>query len=63
MYRCPYTLRLKQYKFIICGKLIEGKTLKEHANQCMCGYQYLCQRTKQMEHTQGAEKCTIRQSS
>ena len=57
---CPYTTRFKQYNYIICGKLLNGKELKANAAQFMCGYQYFCQRTKQMEHTDGAKNCTLR---
>lgn len=53
-------MRLKQYHYIICKKLFE-KT--ENANQSMCAYQFLCQKTKQMEHTKGAEKCKLNHSS
>lgn len=59
-YKCPYTMRLKQYHYIICKKLFDET---KNANQSMCAYQFLCQKTKQMEHTKGAEKCKLNHSS
>ena len=63
IYNCPHTVRKRNIHFLMCKKQMKDGMVyndEKTAITAICGYQFECRNTHQMEHTRQAMFCKFR---